>query len=157
MKFLTNPLRGFVALVISTVALSTQADCSLKQVHDGTVTSQSSGLMWRQCLIGQTGRQCEIGEADGFNWVNALNRARGSELAGFYNWRMPKINELESLMTFCIKQTSVISGISDGLIWSASANLDFATEAWSYNIATGKREIARRHEAVFVLLVRDIE
>ena len=90
------------------------------------------------------------------SWVDALNKARGSELAGFRNWRLPKIEELESILENCAGQGKGLSRATDGFIWSASANLDFATEAWAFNLAIGKREVLRRYEQIFVLLVRDI-
>ena len=38
---------------------------------DGTVTDTRSGLMWKQCLEGQSGADCE-GTAGLFNWDDAM-------------------------------------------------------------------------------------
>jgi hypothetical protein len=149
-----------VHLIICLMAVSGSAVANCFSVQNGnadnTVTNGTGNLMWSQCLLGQTGAQCKSGRTSELNWVNALNQVRGSELAGFKNWRLPKIEELELVLANCAEQGKAFAGLDKGFIWSASANLDFATEAWAINIATGKREVLRRHEAVYVLLVRDV-
>ena len=136
------------------------ADCGVGDKINGNgavVSNQAPGLMWGLCLVGQSGQDFKPGNAGKMNRVDALNKARGSKLAGFENWRMPKIEELESIMVNCAEQEKVFFSLAGGFIWSASANLDFATEARAFNLATGKREVVRRHEMVYVLLVRDIK
>ena len=147
----------YLSLLVTPVLVFADCDFGDKLNDNGTVTSQVQELMWSQCLAGQSGPQCKNGEANKYNWVNALNKARGSELSGFDNWRMPKIKELESMLANCAGQGKAWAGLEEGFVWSSSANLDFATEAWAFNLATGKREVVRRHEAVYVLLVRDVE
>ncbi len=74
---------------------------SIYQVHgDGTVTDMRTGLMWKQCLEGQTGADCSGGSATGMNWVTALNHARSHSFAGYSDWRLPNIKELESLVDY---------------------------------------------------------
>ena len=42
-------------------------------VHgDGTVTDRRTGLMWAQCLAGQSGAQCATGTPIPMDWAAAL-------------------------------------------------------------------------------------
>jgi hypothetical protein len=54
---------------------------------DGTVTDDSTGLMWQQ-----------EDDNNEWQWLNALSYCEGLSLAGFTDWRLPNIKELESLM-----------------------------------------------------------
>ena len=64
---------------------------------DGTVTHQRTGLMWKQCLEGQTGTGCD-GTVSTFNWSAALQHARSAHFAGHGDWRLPNIRELQSIV-----------------------------------------------------------
>lgn len=119
----------------------------------GLVTDQRSGLLWRRCAIGQNGDQC-TGKATALSWVDALNRARSERFAGISRWRLPKIEQLETLFERrpeCI--ASVFPGIGSSVIWSASANLDYATDAWAYGVETRQRRVFARDSRQRVLLV----
>lgn len=52
---------------------------------DGTVTDANTGLMWQQ------------GEAGSMNWENAITCCEDLSLAGYTDWRLPNIKELESI------------------------------------------------------------
>lgn len=86
------------------------------------------------------------------SWVDALNEARGSELGGITNWRMPKIEEIEALYGHgCLQQ--VFPQLEAALVWSASANLDYATRAWAFDFAAGERLVKTRESELQLLLV----
>lgn len=57
--------------------------------NDGTVTDNSTDLMWAQDDSIQT-----------MNWVEALEYANESELGGYTDWRLPNSKELESLVDY---------------------------------------------------------
>ncbi|TCS42703.1 DUF1566 domain-containing protein [Reinekea marinisedimentorum] len=57
--------------------------------NDGTVTDQSTGLMWAKDDSGER-----------MNWVEALEYADQSELAGYSDWRLPNAKELQSLVDY---------------------------------------------------------
>ncbi|CAM5217515.1 Lcl C-terminal domain-containing protein [Alishewanella longhuensis] len=65
---------------------------------DGTVTHKKTGLIWAQCSLGQSyvNGDC-TGEASKHNWQEALIAATQNYL-GFSEWRLPNLNELQSLL-----------------------------------------------------------
>lgn len=56
---------------------------------DGTVTDQSTKLMWAQDDSGKR-----------MNWLAALEYANSSDLAGYDDWRLPNNKELQSLVDY---------------------------------------------------------
>jgi len=71
--------------------------------HDGTITDQTTGLMWQKCSMGQqwnnvTGA-CD-GQAHANTWQGALQECEELSLAGYDDWRLPDTNDLLSIMDF---------------------------------------------------------
>ena len=56
---------------------------------DGTVTDNATGLMWVQDDTGE-----------GMIWEDALSIAEGSEYAGYSDWRLPNVKELQSIVDY---------------------------------------------------------
>lgn len=142
------------ALLISQLAY---ASCEVNAVDEVVIDTESQ-LMWSRCLHGQSGEQCESRNASKQSWVDALNKARGSEHANYKNWRLPKIEEIETLLKNCSIQKQAFPGLTDDLIWSATGNLDFNTKAWAFNLTENKREkVSRDSERNYFnfLLVRN--
>ncbi len=50
-------------------------DYSLTDNGDGTVTDDSTGLMWARCSNGQSGTNCAAGSATSMTWAQALTAA----------------------------------------------------------------------------------
>lgn len=57
---------------------------------DGTITDTDTGLMWAQA------------PGPAVNWTGALNYAENLVLAGYSDWRLPNIKELQSLVDFTL-------------------------------------------------------
>jgi hypothetical protein len=57
--------------------------------NDRTVTDEATGLMWAQD---------DSGEA--MNWEEALSYAENSEYAGYDDWRLPNVKELQSIVDY---------------------------------------------------------
>jgi len=88
------------------------------------------------------------------SWVDAVNKARAAELGGVSNWRLPKIEELAKLFAIgptCLAPAFPGSGTS--VVWSASANLDYATDAWAFDFVKGEAVINARDSKLQVILV----
>lgn len=56
---------------------------------DGTVTDQATGLMWQQSDDGSRR-----------NWQTAMADAQSATLAGYDDWRLPNIKELQSIVKY---------------------------------------------------------
>ncbi len=56
---------------------------------DGTITDNATGLMWTQ-----------NDDGNGMSWPDALNYAESNEFAGYNDWRLPNVKELQSLLDY---------------------------------------------------------
>lgn len=77
------------------------APSSRFEIVGSVAKDRKTGLMWKRCLEGASGAQCEEGEPQTFSWPKALLHAQKVNNEGGYaghdNWRMPNIKELKSL------------------------------------------------------------
>ena len=80
--------------------------------NDGTVTDKATNLMWKTCSEGQTWNSTECtGSATDHNWKQALqipailNVSGG--YAGYTDWRLPNINELQSIAELSCYQPAI--------------------------------------------------
>ncbi len=56
---------------------------------DGTITDNASGLMWLEVDLGVA-----------VDWQEALSLAESSEFAGYDDWRLPDVKELQSIVSY---------------------------------------------------------
>ncbi len=72
---------------------------------NGTVSDRRSGLMWMRCSVGQSwsGQTC-LGEPRLLDWRGA-NAERGNSFLGSSDWRLPTLEELQTLV-YCSKGIS---------------------------------------------------
>ena len=70
--------------------------------NDGTVTDNSTGLMWQQ--------QQKIFQ-DAHTWENALSYCQNLTLSGHDNWRLPNCKELQSLVDYGTYGKATIGGV----------------------------------------------
>ncbi len=69
---------------------------------DGTITDNGTDLMWMQTDLGYT-----------MTWEEALAAAESYEYAGYDDWRLPDIKELQTLANYTTTEIPVIAG--DGI------------------------------------------
>ena len=69
------------------------------QVKQGIATDSATGLIWMRCLLGMEwdGENC-VGNAISYNWEQALQKPKGFSYAGYNDWRLPTLDELETLI-----------------------------------------------------------
>lgn len=96
----TLPSRLLAFLLATTGAETAQA--GLLNNGDGTVTDTETGLMWDRCLLGTGGINCDAGDPPlSINWPSALQQAvlaNTGNHRGYSDWRLPNVNELESIV-----------------------------------------------------------
>jgi Protein of unknown function (DUF1566) len=125
------------------------ADCAAEAaanyiIHtDGTATHNLTGLRWKRCLDGQTwnGTTCTNDSPSGatsYSFVQAREHAEGHDFAGFTDWRMPSLQELQSITTTCQSPVdldrpainNVVFPPSVFVLWTGSPLADGSSNAW---------------------------
>ena len=103
---------------------------------DGTVIHTKTGLMWKRCAEGQNwnGTTC-TDSSYSFSWQNALAAAANSTFAGYTDWRVPNVKELQSIVESCgfipaINQT-IFPATPASYFWSASSYGPDPAFAWN--------------------------
>jgi hypothetical protein len=68
----------------------------------GTAFDKKTGLTWMRCVLGQNWnsatRSCSGDSVGPITWQDALSAAETAVFAGFSNWRLPNIKELNSIV-----------------------------------------------------------
>ncbi|CAK0772380.1 exported hypothetical protein [Gammaproteobacteria bacterium] len=95
---------------------------------NGTVTHTKTGLMWKQCAEGQSGASC-AGSAGLYNWSQALQLAESHSFAGYNDWRLPNINELESIVELACYDPAINLGVFPAT--PASETWTSSSTAWN--------------------------
>ncbi len=91
---------------------------------DGTVTDSATGLMWQQSDDGNK-----------YNWEEALSVATNSSFAGYKDWRLPNIKELQSIVDYNNTTTPLINSSyfklsdTDSWIWTSTTHNDITNSA----------------------------
>jgi len=143
------PAKSFLVFLVCLVALCTGmagAEDRFTNNGDGTVTDTRTGLMWAQ-----------TDNMGNINWQNAKLYCENIILGGYDGWRMPTIEELETLFssdidrheTICGKKTRSVPGIelSCGFVWSSqvrSVSERYPISAMAYDFAGGYQYSARK-------------
>jgi len=70
---------------------------SLRDNGDGTVTDNYSGLMWMKTTA-DTNADGVVDEDDKVTWAAALDWCETAAMAGYDDWRLPTIKEMESIV-----------------------------------------------------------
>jgi len=136
LRFMRLPV-VLVGLLMMTARVFAGCEQLSVDTSQGTVRDTASGLTWSRCLLEQVGSGC-LGKGASLSRVEAMNQARAIELGGVSNWRLPKIEELVKLFALgptCL--AAAFPGSGTAVTWSASANLNDATDAWVFDFVTG--------------------
>lgn len=130
---------------------------------DGTVNHKSTGLMWMQCSLGQVwaAGACE-NSVTVFTWKDALQATEevnlGGGYAGYTDWRLPDIKELESIVEQgCWAPAinlAVFPGTASSNYWSSSLFTSIAWRALAVRFASGTINFYDQDNEYMVRLVR---
>lgn len=152
----------------------TKPDSRYNDNGDGTVTDNVTGLMWKQCTEGQSSSTtaCDTGNAATFNWLEAHERAQSVNALGFagYNdWRLPNIKELNSLVEFACFEPAINLTYFPTPTWQSSMGSPYWSSTTrhgngsghsAYRVELGNGESGAlpkdpQYNTFFVRLVRD--
>lgn len=137
---------------------------------NGTVTDNLTGLIWLKnanCTDAVAG----IGSPSGLNWTEALtwsnNLASGkcglSDGSTAGQWRLPNINELESLLDISISSPWALptghpfTGVKLDEYWSSTSNSSDRYFAWSVGMYHGDVDYRTKSMALYVWPVRGVD
>jgi Tol biopolymer transport system component len=124
------------------------------------VTDLETNLVWKQCAEGLSGASCSIGTISTLTWQAALSAAANSSFAGSEHWRLPNVQELQSLVeTSCFSpslNTTLFPGASGSSVpyWSSTTFQLDATAAWQVFFHVGTLTTNNKSALQQVRLVR---
>jgi hypothetical protein len=113
------------------------------------VTDRLTGLMWVRAPSAMTAI-----------WTAALAGANDLTLCGFSDWRLPNVNELESLVNgesvspAAFLNTQGFSGVQAGRYWSSSSLAGNTGDAWVVDMNDGLMTGDGKSDSRFVWPVR---
>ena len=129
---------------------------------DGTVTQKTTGLVWMRCALGQDwdGKTCS-GTPSAFSWAEALKASVLQDFAGSRDWRLPNVNELESIVEErCVSpalNAEAFPSTPGEFFWTSSPYAGQASGAWSVDFGYGTVTASDKTAKIYVRLVRDSE
>jgi formylglycine-generating enzyme required for sulfatase activity len=114
---------------------------------DSTVTDRSNRLMWYS-----------YGADVSMTWEEALAVAARSSVAGYTDWRLPNIKELQSICDVALSAPSVdatvFAGITPVKAWSSTTQVPTTTRAWYVDLQYGIVTYELKTVPMAILLVR---
>lgn len=128
-------LGSFSVAACTTGVLRSTPDQVFTKHPDGTVTHQTTGLMWTQCLKGQNwdGQTC-LGTARQFDWMTLIAESGQYATAGYTDWRLPNKNELASILEVTCPMPALNTNVfSHGAIYGDVTTLP----GWTSSRGTG--------------------
>ena len=115
--------------------------------NDGTVTDNATGLMWAQATA-----------PDALVWRDALAWCENLALAGYSDWRLPTIKELESLMDDGSDGSQISLAYFPDTVssyyWTSTTNAYYTEDAWVVNFSYGHNSYGNKAGTYYVRAVR---
>ena len=119
--------------------------------------------MWKQCQEGVSGASCTTGGSSFLSWDAAQSAAGNSREAGYNDWRLPTLLELQSTVaSSCasapplplINGTAFPNTPTATVFWSATPNASSSTNALALWFKDGSTQTFDRGTGLYVRLVR---
>jgi len=113
---------------------------------DGTVTDNNTGLIWQQ------------GEGGQKTWEDAISYCEGLSLAGYTDWRLPNIKELESITDDTLYDPAIDTNFFPdayaSLYWSCTTYANGSSYAWPVDFSYGDVDYSSKTDSNYVRCVR---
>ncbi len=127
--------------------------------QDGTVTHTKTGLMWKRCAEGQTFSSfgCE-GSATPGAWAKAGTAAAAVDFAGYRDWRLPTVGELQTLIDRQSEQPATNPELfpftPEEKFWTGTVYAANQSQVWYVGFKTGVISTASKTDTAYTRLVR---
>ena len=122
-------MKNVLIILVSLLIFCSAANAELIINGGGTVTDTATGLMWQQ------------DEAGLMNWETALSYCENLQLAGYDDWRLPNINELQSLVDYSTYYPAIdhyaFPNAVSSLYWSSTTAARTTYYAWHVHFYYG--------------------
>ena len=115
--------------------------------NNGTITDNTTGLMWKACDQEQVWNDgdpdsCTVGTDGTYTWTVALTEAQNHTFAGYDDWRLPNIKELTSIADYTKANPSInpaFPNANTANFWSSTLYADsrFFNASLLVNFSTG--------------------
>lgn len=89
--------------------------------NDGTITDNLTGLMWQKYTTPVK-----------HSWKNAIHYCKNLEFVGYNDWRLPSIQELQSIVDYEQHNPAIypVFSAESAWYWSSSTDASSAHNAW---------------------------
>lgn len=117
---------------------------------DGTATDLNTGLMWVK-------DPAAAGLGGTYDWSGALAACENLTYAGYSDWRLPNVNELQSLVDYSRYDPAVAAGLAcstDKWYRSSSVHPQDQNYAWCVHFKEGRVNWSRKSYDYYVRPVR---
>jgi len=107
---------------------------------DGTITDNMTGLMWMKNPNNTCGT---VNSQEALFYVSLLNNVANTNNCGYTDWRVPNINELETLVNYSQTDSSVwlksqgFENIKSNAYWSSTSFSARSDHTWVVNFNSG--------------------
>lgn len=120
---------------------------------DGTITDNATGLMW---VKDGEGAGCNGGNV--INWNGAIDFCNSLNFAGHADWRLPNINELQSIVNYGTVSPSsyptYFPGTKSDFYWSSTTYADGSAYVWFVYFDYGYVDYLSKTDVNYVRPVR---
>jgi hypothetical protein len=128
---------------------------------NGTVSDSTTSLVWDQCAMGLSGANCATGSISSFTWAAALNAVATANIyfyKGFSDWRLPNLNELDSIVKIDSFGPAIDNAVfpvtPSSTFWTASTYARDQSKAWAVGNYYGDAFYSAKSGTYSVRLVR---
>lgn len=127
----------------------------------GQIAHQITGLVWQRCLFGQQWQETEqhcSGQPIRLSWSEALLMSVTAGQMGRTEWRLPDIKEAMSVVERqCVDPAidiALFPSANSENLWTSSTYRGAAAQAWAIAMYSGKNNLKRKDQQLYVRLVR---
>ncbi len=110
--------------------------------EDGTVTDNCTGLIWQKDTadVNGDGQIGDFDSGDAVPWCVALSYCENLSFAGFDDWRLPNVRELQSIVDYgrFVPSIDLVFGAEYESYWSSTSRFGNPFAAWLVNFNVGE-------------------